>query len=253
MALFISPMFLWLPVWFTTSSLFAASRLTTLVRLSSTPLASPCGSWLPGVLFSVVTALGLSTPFVSRFPLHLLCLLIHPLRLLPSPPPPPLRGTVALAILAALLCPSSVAVPLCLAPALLMSICVMHASWAVMLDFLSLPPPPMRLTSLILSIATCGHLLFLVCLATSTTWWWLMTSPITLGLFPCVPSPIHSPLFATSLHGCPPSSASPSRPCSVTTGVSLITPPLAPSSSPVVSSCACLALTPPLRTARLSA
>ena len=96
-------MFLWLPVWFTTSSLFVALQLTTLVRLSLTPLASPCGIWPPGVLFSVVTALGLSTPFVSLFPLHLLCLLIHPLRHLPSPPPPPLRGTIALDIPVALL------------------------------------------------------------------------------------------------------------------------------------------------------
>jgi hypothetical protein len=40
---FISLMFLWLPGWFTTFSLFVVSPLITLVRLSLTPLASPCG------------------------------------------------------------------------------------------------------------------------------------------------------------------------------------------------------------------
>jgi hypothetical protein len=60
------------------------------------------------------------------------------------------------------------------------------------------------------------------------------------------------PTFFTSLPGCPLSSASPLRPSSATTGVSLITPPLAPS-SPAVSSSVCLVRILHHRTARQSA
>jgi uncharacterized membrane protein len=89
-------MFLWLPVWFTTFSLFAISQLTTLVRLSLTPLALPSGIWPPGVLCSDVTALGLSTPFGFRCLFHLL----RPPQPLSPPLLPPPLGTVASAILA---------------------------------------------------------------------------------------------------------------------------------------------------------
>ncbi|KAJ1253486.1 hypothetical protein BS78_K250200 [Paspalum vaginatum] len=133
----------------------------------------------------------------------------------------------------------------------LMSIFVIRASWAAMLDFLFLLLL-MRLIFLILYTVTCGPLLYLAFLAISTIWWWLMISLIILGLFLCVLSQMRSPRSSTSLLGCLLSLASPSRPFSVTTVVSSTTPPPALSSSLVVSSCACLAPIPSLRTARLS-
>jgi hypothetical protein len=70
-----------------------------------------------------------------------------------------------------------------------------------------------------------------------------MTFLTTTRLFLYVPSPTPSPPSFTSLPGCPLSSASPSRPSSVTTAMSSITTPLEPSSSPEVSSSVCLVRT----------
>nr|TKW15134.1 hypothetical protein SEVIR_5G216575v2 [Setaria viridis]TKW20845.1 hypothetical protein SEVIR_4G116201v2 [Setaria viridis] len=80
-----------------------------------------------------------------------------------------------------------------------------------------------------------------------------MISLIILGLFPCVPSLILFPHFSTSSLGCPLSSVSPSRPSSVTTAASLITPPHVPSSSLTACTYACRVPIPPPRTVRLNA
>ncbi|KAJ1254551.1 hypothetical protein BS78_K033700 [Paspalum vaginatum] len=131
-----------------------------------------------------------------------------------------------------------------------MSIFVMRASWAVMLDFLFLLH--MWLIFFILYTVTCGPPLYSAFLVTSIIWWWLMISLVILGLFLCALSLRRSPRSCTSSLGCSLSSASPLRPSSVTTAVSSITTPPVLSSSLGVSSCACLVPIPSLRTARLS-
>jgi hypothetical protein len=78
----------------------------------------------------------------------------------------------------------------------------------------------------------------------------LITTP---GPSLCVLSLTPSPPFFTSLPRCPLSSASPLRPSNATMGVSSITPPLAPSSSPAVSSSVCLVRILHHRTTRQSA
>ena len=135
---------------------------------------------------------------------------------------------------------------------LMMSICVMHANWAVMFVFLFIVLL-MRPAFLTLYIATYGHLMSLVFLDTSTILWWLMIIRITPGLFLYVQSLMLSPRLSTFLLGCPHSLASPSRLSSVTMVGSSITPLPVPSFSLTVSSCACLARIPPLKTVRLSA
>jgi hypothetical protein len=139
---------------------------------------------------------------------------------------------------------SSVVVHISLALGLLMSIFSMHVSWVARFAFVFLL---LRMQSmpLVLFTVICGLLLFLVCLATSTTWSWLMIFLTTLGLSLYLSSLTLSPPSFTSFSRCPLSSASPLRPSSVTMVVNSITTHLAPSFSLEVLSCACLVCTPP--------
>src|SRR6185312_1376117 len=193
----------------------------------------------PDIRYSGVTARGPFTLFALLLPLHHSRLLLHPGRLgLPLLPRRRLSpsGTAVLVTLAATFWLSSVVVPMFLVLGLLLSPSAMRASSVVMFGSLFLLLHMGRM-HLILFTVTCGPLLFLAFLAISTIWWWSMIFRTTLERFLCAPSLRPSPPSSTSLPGCPLSSASPLRPSSMTTGVSLITPPHIPSSSLGVFSC----------------
>jgi hypothetical protein len=99
----------------------------------------------------------------------------------------------------------------------------------------------------------CGHLLFRVFSVTNIISLFLMIALTLCGRFPLNLSQTRFPLLLIFSLLFPPSLAAPSRVSSETTGVSLITPRPARSSSLMVSPFACLALTPLNKTVKSNA
>jgi hypothetical protein len=100
------------------------------------------------------------------------------------PPPPPPFGTVASGTLDQTSCPSFLATPTYHILGALLSASVMLVSSAVTPVFLFPLPRPGLFRPLILSTVISGHLLSLASPATSTTWSFWMTTPISFGLSP---------------------------------------------------------------------
>ena len=114
-------------------------------------------------------------------------------------------------------------------------------------------PPLVRLASLILFTVIYGPLQLSASLVINTIWSYLMIALIICGHFLYDLNLTLSARLLTSSPTPPLSLAPASKPSSATTGKSLITPAPATSSSPRASTFACPALTPRLRTVKLSA